>query len=170
MNNKYKVFFTLFILVYMVSIGIIHWNMQSIFKDIGGWVERAQSSSNPNDMYEYMSYAQRGMENWGMTAGYANLIFKNPSNDMSLVYREVTQIMSQAKILAELDRTSPEYQSGLYSLRDSIQKLDVNGSTCAYWRTHAGLKWHITTIGGVIASIITLVIGKTRNRPSQRTL
>jgi hypothetical protein len=162
MSKKYKVFLGLFFLMFLGFVGVIQWNIQSMVKDIDGWVERAQSASNPNDMYEYMSNAKKGMENWGMTEGHASLIFKNPSNDMSLVYREVAQIVAQAKIITELDRTSPEYQSGLYNLRDSIQKLDVRRSTFTYWATHAGLKWYIMLSSCVLGCVITPVVGKTR--------
>lgn len=110
-------------------------------RDINGWKTRAQVSSEPNDMYDYMSKVKSGMESWGMTSGYAAIIFKTPDNDMSLIYRAVGQHVDQALVLTKMDHSSPEYQTGLDNLRGSIREIDLH--TWAYYAAHDGLIWSI---------------------------
>jgi hypothetical protein len=86
-----------------------------------------------------MSKVKEGMERWRMTSGSAALIFHTPQNDMSLIYRAVTQHVDQAKVLTEMDRSSPEYQTGLDNLRGSIRELDLHAFN--FWAVHGGLIW-----------------------------
>lgn len=126
----------------------------TINRDIEGWKTRAQVSSEPNDMYEYMSNVKTGMENAGMTSGYAALIFKTPENNMALVYRAVNQHVDQAKILTSMNRSSPEYQTGLDNLRGSIRELDLHAFY--FWSVRDGLlAWIIC----IIAWVSVLIFG-----------
>jgi len=141
--------FCLFVaIVTSVVIGIKGYEIN---RDINGWKVRAQVSSEPNDMYLYMSNVKSGMEAYGMTNGYAALIFTTPDNDMSLIYRAVGQHISQAQVLTTMNRASQEYQSGLDNLRGSIRELDIHAF--AYWGAHQGLFLNILCWVGWILGI-----------------
>ena len=123
-------------------------NGYQISRDIDGWKTRAQVSSEPNDMHEYMSKVKSGMEDYRMTSGYAVLIFKTPENDMALIYHTVNQHVDQAQVLTTVNRSSPEYQTGLDNLRGSIRELNLYAF--AFWSVHEGLAWLILFILGWI--------------------
>jgi hypothetical protein len=112
--------------VFSVFLAIDDYNIN---RDILGWQTRAQVSSEPHDMHDYMVNVKTGMEKWGMTTGYAAMIFKTPYNDMKLIYRTVQQNIDQAEVLTTMDRSTPEYQTGLDNLRGSIRELDLQ----AFW-------------------------------------
>lgn len=126
-----------------------------IDRDINGWKTRAQVSSEPNDMHEYMSNVKAGMEQWEMTNGYAALIFTKPDNDMSLIYRAVTQHVEQSKVLTAMNRSTPEYQTGLDNLRGSIRELELQ--TTYYWSVHQGLLFWIGFVFGLIGAVLSLI-------------
>jgi hypothetical protein len=134
-------------LVITVALFITHYH---ISRDIEGWKERAQVSSEPNDMHEYMTNVKEGMEEWNMTEGNADILFPNPDNDMSLIYRAVQQHVDQAQILTDMNRSTPEYQTGLDNLRGSIRELNLEVHD--YWNWHQGfLSW--------VALVIVVIFG-----------
>ena len=118
-----------------------------INQNISGWKTRAQVSSEPNDMYDYMSKVKLGMEQRSMTSGYAKLIFATPEHDMALIYRAVCQHVDQAKILTSMDRSSPEYQTGLDNLRGSIRELDL--FAFKFWLVNHLFSWFISWIAWI---------------------
>lgn len=122
-----------------------------INRDINGWKSRAQVSSEPNDMLEYMTNVQSGMAGWEMTTGYAALIFKTPENDMGLIFKTVQRHVDQARVLTAMDRATPEYQTGLDNLRGSIREIDLHANY--YWAVHQGL---VIWIPGILFAIIGL--------------
>lgn len=128
------VFLSLIALVNGFMLFLTHYH---ISRDIEGWKERAQVSSEPNDMLEYMTNVKEGMEEWNITEGNADILFPNPDNDMSLIYRAVGQHIDQAQVLTTMNRSTPEYQTGLDNLRGSIRELNLN--VHAYWDWHQGL-------------------------------
>lgn len=128
-------------------------NKYQIDRDINGWKTRAQVSSEPNDMHEYMSNVKTGMARWDMTSGYAALILQKPDNDMKLILRTVEQHVDQAKVLTTLSRSSPEYQTGLDNLRGSIRELDLHAGY--YWEVHQGLLFLV----GVPFGFVILLVG-----------
>ena len=134
--------FCLILAVFTTVILVV--NNYEINRDIEGWKSRAQVSSEPNDMHEWMTNSKEGMERWNMTQGYAALIFKTPENDMSLIYRTVSQHVDQAEVLTTMDNSSPEYQTGLDNLRGSIRELNL--LAFEYWSVHTGLSWWILCI------------------------
>jgi hypothetical protein len=142
--------FCLFLLV--IAVVVLGLTMYDIDRDINGWKTRAQVSSEPNDMHEYMSRVQSGMKAYDMTHGYAALIFPTPDNDMALIYRAVGQHVEQAKILTTMDRSSQEYQSGLDNLRGSIRELDLHAYE--YWSRHQGLAWNILFWVSLVLTIL----------------
>lgn len=137
------------ILLLVVPLAYNHWMIQ---RDIDGWKTRAQVSSEPNDMLAYMTYVKEGMERWEMTEGYSALIFQTPDNDMSLIYRAVNQHIGQAAVLTTMDRSTPEYQTGLDNLRGSIRELDLH--THEYWDMHQGIGWWAQAIAMAIVFCI----------------
>lgn len=141
-----------FLVVALITSLIIGITSYQINRDINGWKARAQVSSEPNDMYDYMSKVKTGMESWRMTSGYAALIFRTPDNDMSLIYRTVEQHVDQAKVLTTMSRSSPEYQTGLDNLRGSIRELDLHAF--GFWAVHDGLIWNVLCWVGWILFLV----------------
>lgn len=121
-------------------------------REIVGWQARAQVSSEPHDMHDYMLNVKAGMDKWGMTNGYAALIFKTPENDMSLIYRTVQQHIDQAEVLTGMNRATPEYQTGLDNLRGSIRELDLHAFY--FWSVHQGLVPWILCFAGFFLCIV----------------
>lgn len=144
---------SIFCLVVAIAIvGVLVGNHYQIDRDINGWKDRAQVSSEPRDMLTWMTNVQEGMERWGMTQGHAALIFQTPSNDMSLIYHTVQQHVAQAVVLGTMNRSSPEYQTGLDNLRGSIRELNLQAGY--YWDIHAGVFWWILFIAAGLGFII----------------
>ena len=154
--NKWAVLSILSLIVALIfSIVLVIANYQ-INRDIMGWKTRAQVSSEPNDMHEYMSNVKEGMGRWGMTSGYAALIFQTPDNDMALIYRAVGQHVDQAKVLTGMDRSTPEYQTGLDNLRGSIRELDLHAF--GFYSVHQGLvSWILCLLGWLLSIVIGLI-------------
>lgn len=66
--------------IFLISLGLVALSIKGlqsyiINRDITGWKTRAQVSSEPNDMHDYMSRVQSGMKEYRMTSGYAAIIF-----------------------------------------------------------------------------------------------
>jgi len=95
-------------------------------------------------MLAWMTNVKEGMERWGMTSGYAALIFRTPKNDMSLIYKTLINHVEQAQRLTTMDRLSPEYQTGLDNLRGSIRELDLQANY--FWLIHDGLLLFAVTV------------------------
>lgn len=140
-------------LIATIVLIVVGWQIN---RDINGWKARAQVSSEPNDMHEYMTNVKEGMESWDMTSGYAALIFRTPENDMALIYRAVQQHVDQAKVLTTLDHSTPEYQTGLDNLRGSIRELVLH--TSYYWAVHQGLALWVLVIVGWISALVAGII------------
>lgn len=124
--------------VFSIILGIANYQIN---RDIEGWKTRAQVSSEPNDMHEYMGKVQAAMEELRMDRGYADLIFQTPENDMGLIYHTVKQHVDQADVLTKMNRASPEYQTGLDNLRGSIRELNLYAYE--FWLVHDGLVWNV---------------------------
>lgn len=139
-------------LIFLITSGTFVFVGWQIDNEIDGWKSRAQVSSEPNDMLEYMTHVKEGMENWGMTSGNAALIFRTPENNMAEIYKTVLNHVDQAKVLTTLDRTTPEYQTGLDNLRGSIRELDLHADS--YWGVHQGLiVWVLFWLSLILACI-----------------
>ncbi len=119
-----------------------------INRDIVGWQTRAQVSSEPHDMHDYMVNVKAGVEQWDMTTGYAFPLMPTPENDMTLVYRTLQQHIDQAEVLTGMDRSTPEYQTGLDNLRGSIRELDLHAFE--YYSWHSGLVWWVLCVLGCL--------------------
>jgi len=140
---KGAVFTLLLVVAIAATLGLVFFNYQ-IDRQVNGWKTRAQVSSEPNDMLAWMTNVKEGMERWGMTSGYAALIFRTPKNDMSLIYKTLINHVEQAQRLTTMDRLSPEYQTGLDNLRGSIRELDLQANY--FWLIHDGLLLFAVTV------------------------
>lgn len=129
------------LVVALITSAILGVSSYLINRDVDGWKTRAQVSSEPFDMLEYMLNVQKGMEAWDMTTGYAAIIFKTPENNMALNYHTVIQHVKQAEVLTTMEKSSNEYQNGLDNLRGSIRELELY--SFAHWSRHGGLIWSI---------------------------
>lgn len=146
--------FTLLLILCLVCTGVLIFASWQVNRDVNGWWIRAQVSSEPNDMLEYLQYARDGMERWGMTYGYANIIpiAQHPENDMGLIIDTIDNHVDQAGQLTEMDRMSPEYQTGLDNLRGSIRETNIH--SWEHWSFHRGLVFWLGAIVGAIGATI----------------
>ncbi|HHT9138796.1 MAG TPA: hypothetical protein ACFYEK_16320 [Candidatus Wunengus sp. YC60] len=144
-----SIVFLLIAVVSSIAIGLTSWHID---QDINGWKSRAQVSSEPHDMLLYMSNVKAGMEKWGITSGNAALFFPTPETDIAMILRSIQQHIDQAKILTAMDRSTPQYQTGLDNLRGSIRELNVHAFQD--WSNHDGLLLTITVWLGWILFIV----------------
>lgn len=147
-----SMFFLLVASVSSIAFGLTSWHID---QDINGWKGRAQVSSEPHDMLHYMSNVKAGMEKWGITSGNAALFFPTPETDLALIFRSVQQHIDQAEILTAMDRSTPQYQTGLDNLRGSIRELDLHAFQA--WRNNDGLVLTIVMIIGWALYIVFFV-------------
>lgn len=117
-----------------VMLGLSSWHID---QDIDGWKDRAEVSSEPNDMLMYMTNVKNGMEKWSMISGNSALIFSTPATDMGLIYKNIGQYISQSELLVGMDRTTPEYAMNLEQLSWSINRIEIHAYE--YYANHDGL-------------------------------
>jgi len=116
---------------------------------VNAYLERAQIASSAEDMNMYLNLLKNGMEDWGYTEGHYALIFKTPWNDAELDYRAVNQAISRTEMIMEMDKMSPEYQTGMDDVRGIIREIELN--IFYHWQIHTFLMW------GLIMELYILV-------------
>jgi len=121
-----------------------------IDKDINGWLDRAQVSSNPTDMKNYLIECKEGMIKWELTDEHDAIIFETPENDMELIMKALERSIDRCHEIEKMDTGSPEYQTALDDVRGQIRELDLH-SNGRYWVKH----WYVFPI---ILLLITLFI------------
>lgn len=93
--------------------------------DIESVAHRAQVAADAEDMFKYMTLLKTNMERHGMTKGHTALIFKSPSNDLSLLYMSVNQIVERLRQVKSLPKNETAYQVALDDLRGTIRELEA---------------------------------------------
>ena len=96
-----------------------------VSRDIEAVAHRAQVAADAKEMLRYMQTWKVNMESHGMTEGYTALIFKTPSNDLSLLYASVKQIISRLEQIKDLPKSDTAYQVALDDLRGTIRELET---------------------------------------------
>ena len=94
-------------------------------RDIEAVAHRAQVAADAEDMLDYMETLKVNMERHGMTEGYTALIFKKPSNDLSLLYTSVNKIIDRLDQVKGLSKSDTAYQVALDDLRGTIRELEA---------------------------------------------
>jgi CHASE3 domain sensor protein len=94
-------------------------------RDIEAVAHRAQVAANVEDMLQYMQTLKVNMERHGMTSGYTALIFKQPDNDLSLLYESVNKIIDRLEQIREIPKSETTYQVALDDLRGTIRELEA---------------------------------------------
>lgn len=147
-----KILCAMFIIVYIISIvWILLFPYYYVDRDTGSWLERAQVASDVSDMKLYLENAVEGMERHNLDEGHAALIFKKPSNDMTLIMNALNETIERCTFLEGLEENSTEYQVGTDDLRGTIRELDIH-ATYRWWVAHwYAMLWII--IGGILAFI-----------------
>lgn len=112
-----------------------------IRKDTTDWLERAQVSSNPVDMEEYLGNCRDGLIKWNITSGHWAFIFKRPTNDMGLAYEALLSAIQRAQEIQTLNYTSAAYQSGIDDLRGTIREMIGQGEGETDKINPAGTYW-----------------------------
>ena len=127
------VFAIIFCIIWLVALGMAFVQDINTNIDTTEWLDRAQVSSNPTDMKEYLMNCRDGMERYGITSGNCDLIFKNkPETDMSLIYKSLNNCISRCELIETMNSNTTEYNVALDDLRGTIRELDLH-STQAYW-------------------------------------
>lgn len=93
-------------------------------RDIEAVAHRAQVSADAEDMLNYMQTLKANMEEHGITEGHTALIFKKPSNDLSLLYASVSRIVERLKQIQNMSKSETSYQVALDDLRGTIRELE----------------------------------------------
>jgi hypothetical protein len=94
-------------------------------RDIEAVAHRAQVSADAEDMLQYMQTLKSNLERHGMTEGYTALIFKQPSNDLSLLYESVNKIIERLEQIKDIPKSETTYQVALDDLRGTIRELEA---------------------------------------------
>lgn len=103
------------------------WGYQ-LNRDIEAVAHRAQVAADAEDMLQYMKTMKANMERHGMATGYTALIFKQPSNDLSLLYASVNNIINRLEQVKNLPKSETAYQVALDDLRGTIRELESPSS------------------------------------------
>ncbi len=141
------------LVLFLTMAGIGIYVSYQIDKDILSWQVRAEAVSGREDMLQYMQNVQTGMEEWDMTQGYSALIYKTPENDMGLIYKTVQDHVKNLQLLQEMDPNTPQYQTLIDRLQDSIGDLVIPAD--AYWNCHDGLVVSIVLWVSIVIFIIS---------------
>ena len=115
-------------------------------RTIGSYETRAQVAADSTDMLFYMGQLEQGMRDNGATTGYTALIFKQPGNDLTLLYRTMQNVSTRLRAIEGVDQTSVTYQTALDDIRGIVREMqDPSG----------GLLW--VRYGWWMGLIITVV-------------
>lgn len=93
-------------------------------------IKRAQVAADAEDMLSYLKVAQVNFVDRGMTEGYSAAVLKGPSNDLSLTYQSIGQLIERLEIVKDLDHAGTAYQVAMDDLRDTLTQ--INGSGTGY--------------------------------------
>ena len=128
MKNKEKaalvvaIVFTMLYAVVLVAALSTH---LAITQDTVAWLDRAQVASNPEDMHGYLVDCRNGIDEWGVTTGYAAIVWKTPQNYMPYVVEALDESIKRCEDMQQFDRTSVQYQVSLDDVRGQIRELDL---------------------------------------------
>jgi hypothetical protein len=154
-----------FVIILVVVTGSCMMKENTVERDTGSWLDRAQVAANATDMHDYLQKTREGLEKYNMTHGNAALIFKRPDNDMALIYDAVKQLESRVAKQADLLQADPQYvntttyQVALDDMRGTARELNLQ-QLGYYWR-HDGfpqmffavISWIGLLVGGVGVTI-----------------
>ncbi|MCA9369613.1 MAG: hypothetical protein H6774_03080 [Pseudomonadales bacterium] len=97
------------------------------YSDVDSMLYRAQVSADAVKMERRIGQLQTNMERRGMTRGYAAIIFRTPTADMSLDYEAVVDLRERALLVSQMPENSTEYQVGLDDLRGTLREIEIEG-------------------------------------------
>src|SRR4030042_4205697 len=95
----------LVILGIIIMVGLwVWWGVGTWFvvRDTTHVLQRAQVAANAADMQGYVEQLQHNMQEWGMTQGYAALVFKSPANNLALIYDAVSRINERLTAIKDM--------------------------------------------------------------------
>jgi len=96
------------------------------YRDIDAMVYRAQVSADAGKMADRLDETLANMEKYGVTHGYAALIFTSPENDVALDYEALKDLSLRARSISQLANTSVEYQTALDDMRGTLREISVD--------------------------------------------
>lgn len=134
------------------AISFIQWYQVKV--DTVAIEERAQVCSNMKDMAENLTELQENLESYGMTEGYAAVIFKSPENDMALDYKAVVALRERADLLKDSDPTSIEYNVALDDMRGTLRELKIH--SLGWWNIRNVIFW--IAVFGLIVTCVSLIV------------
>lgn len=126
-----------------VYCGVAEWMLG---RDTNSLLERAQVAADAGVMLEYVEQLEENMVEHGMTHGHAAVIFKTPSNDMSLVFNSVQNARTRLVEVKDLPKDSTTYNVALDDLRGTLRELDLH--TGGWFWTIRG--WWMSLIAAIV--------------------
>ncbi len=112
------------VIVTVLIVGFVVNENYKLYRDIESVAHRAQVAADAEDMLHYMKTFKTNMELHRITTGYSALIFKQPSNDLFLLYASVNNIISRLEQVKDLPKSDTAYQVALDDLRGTIRELE----------------------------------------------
>ena len=122
-------------LIFLIIAGIFlifqyfYWDYP-ISRDVWDNLDRAQTSAEVETMLIYTNTAINNLENYKglfsnkpQTQGHCALIFKKPSNDLSVQYNILQNIRTRLERTMTFDKNGVEYQTAIDDIRGTIREL-----------------------------------------------
>lgn len=124
-NGGIKGLAIVFLMLWIIAIIFTVTQAYEIDRDIESWLNRAQVSSNPTDMLDYLEKCRDGMIKSDLTTGHGHIFWHTPDNDMTLIMKALDRSIERCKDIEQMDKDSPEYQTALDDVRGQIRELDL---------------------------------------------
>lgn len=104
--------------------------------EVDSLIERAQVSADREDIHTQLTALKTSMEDLGWTEGHFAVVWKTPSNSLSLHYRAVVRLIERLDEISELSKSDVAYQTALDDIRGTIRELENPGQhmlLVTYW-------------------------------------
>ena len=125
--NKGSMFIVVFCLAIVVATVAtyyfgIKWPLENA---VNAPLNRAQVAAEAEDMLEWMEKVRDGMEDRGMTSGYATILKHTYDYDYSAIYKSVQNLITRLGRTVKMDKSSDEYQMAMDDIRGTMRELDL---------------------------------------------
>lgn len=117
----------------LILIGVpaffIGWSIQTdidVTNNISAWYDRASTAPTAGRMAHFLDELTASMEEYGMTSGYAALVYKNPQNDMAVIYPLLHELRDRAIEVEQYPHGSMDYAESMGELKLRMQDFEFN--------------------------------------------
>lgn len=144
-----------FLLVTSIGCGLfLGINTYCMSRDVDSYIDRAQIAADREDMLEYLNKVKTNMKAYRIDHGHTAVIFKTPSNDLSLLYKSIERTTERLESIKSLNKSDTAYQVALDDIRGVIREIP-NPSFGCMWAGY----WFIWLVGGFACIICLFVFG-----------